>query len=141
MMILLTKMTLIRALTTMITEQQIIENAERIKAERESLILDYYISKLRRELELGIINIHTFPAFFFIDQKASNFKSRITTALFGKEKAVHLGLYDPYEGEEEEDYDNLTQEEIELFFGEEGEGDIPVMLSPLTNNSGILNSN
>lgn len=123
-------------------DEQILEDAERWNKEREQKLFAYYCTKLKRELELGVITLSTLDGFFLSDEKAARFKSRLTEAIFGKEQSSHLGFYDPYEGEEDEDGE--FDEEIErIFFADEEEDvdDIPVMFSSLTNNSTILNSN
>lgn len=101
-------------------EQEIIEQATRVEEKRNALLFDYYVTKLRRELELGIINIYTFPAFFYADSRAAEFRSRITVAVLGQEKAILLGLYNPDEGKEDDDDDmNLSEDELDLFFGDD----------------------
>lgn len=121
---------------------EIIANAEELNRKQEQAIFAYYYTKLKRELELGVITLSTLEGFFLSDEKAARFKSRLTEAIFGKEQCSHLGFYDPYEGEEDED-EELDEETFRIFFADEEEDidDIPVMFSSLTNNSGILNSN
>lgn len=135
-------MILIRATTTMKIDQQILEDAERRNRDREQKLFAYYYTKLKRELELGVITLSTLDGFFLSDEKAARFKSRLTEAIFGKEQSSHLGFYNPYEGEEDED-DEFDEEIERIFFADEEEDadDIPVMFSSLTNNSTILNSN
>lgn len=132
----------IRATTTMKIDQQILEDAERRNRDREQKLFAYYCTKLKRELELGVITLSTLDGFFLSDEKAARFKSRLTEAIFGKEQSSHLGFYNPYEGEDDED-DEFDEEIERIFFADEEEDadDIPVMFSSLTNDSGILNSN
>lgn len=133
----------IRATTTMKIDEQIIEDAERRNKDREQKLFAYYYTKLKRELELGVITLSTLDGFFLSDEKAARFKSRLTEAIFGKEQSSHLGFYNPYEGEPDEEDDELDEETFRIFFADEEEDmdDIPLMFSSLTNNSGILNSN
>ena len=137
------EMRLIRATTTMKIDQEILEDAERRNKEKEQKLFAYYCTKLKRELELGVITLSTLDGFFLSDEKAARFKSRLTEAIFGKEQSSHLGFYNPYEGEPDEEDDELDEETFRIFFAdeEEDEDDIPVMFSSLTNNSTILNSN
>ena len=124
-------------------DQEILEDAERRNKEKEQKLFAYYCTKLKRELELGVITLSTLDGFFLSDEKAARFKSRLTEAIFGKEQSSHLGFYNPYEGEPDEEDDELDEETFRIFFAdeEEDEDDIPVMFSSLTNNSTILNSN
>lgn len=124
-------------------DEQILEDAERRNKEKEQKLFAYYCTKLKRELELGVITLSTLDGFFLSDEKAARFKSRLTEAIFGKEQSSHLGFYNPYEGEPDEEDDELDEETFRIFFAdeEEDEDDIPVMFSSLTNNSTILNSN
>lgn len=134
---------LIRATTTMKIDQEILEDAERRNEEKEQKLFAYYYTKLKRELELGVITLSTLDGFFLSDEKAARFKSRLTEAIFGKEQSSHLGFYNPYEGEPDDEDDELDEETFRIFFADEegDEDDIPVMFSSLTNNSTILNSN
>lgn len=126
-------------------DEQILEDAERRNKDREQKLFAYYYTKLKRELELGVITLSTLDGFFLSDEKAARFKSRLTEAIFGKEQSSHLGFYNPYEGEPDEEDDELDEETFRIFFAdneEEGANDgIFTMFSSLTNNSAILNSN
>lgn len=123
-------------------DQQILEDAEKRNREKEQKLFAYYCTRLKRELELGVITLSTLDGFFLSDEKAARFKSRLTEEIFGKEQSSHLGFYNPYEGEDDED-DEFDEEIERIFFADEEEDadDIPVMFSSLTNNSTILNSN